>query len=67
MTVELGEFGVFRRAGETTAEVAREVERLGFGALWLGGSPGGDLESIEMLLDATESIPHSYRDRQYVA
>ena len=57
MSVELGEFGIFRRADETTAEVAQEVERLGFGALWLGGSPSGDLETIEKLLDATESIP----------
>ncbi len=57
MTIELGEFGIFRRAGETTPEVAREVERLGFGALWLGGSPSGDLRSIERLLDATDSIP----------
>jgi probable F420-dependent oxidoreductase len=57
MTIELGEFGIFRRAGETTPEIAREVERLGFGALWLGGSPSGDLRTIEMLLDATDSIP----------
>ena len=53
----VGEFGIFRRAGETTPEIAREVERLGFGALWLGGSPSGDLRTIEMLLDATDSIP----------
>ena len=33
------------------------MERLGFGALWLGGSPSGDLRSIEKLLDATDSIP----------
>jgi probable F420-dependent oxidoreductase len=57
MTIELGAFGIFRRAGETTPEVAQEVERLGFGALWLGGSPSGDLESIEGILDATDSIP----------
>lgn len=57
MTIELGEFGIFRRAGDTTPEIAQEVERLGFGALWLGGSPSGDLGSIERLLDATDSIP----------
>jgi probable F420-dependent oxidoreductase len=57
MTIELGEFGIFRRARETTPEIAREVERLGFGALWLGGSPSGDLRSIEKLLDATDTIP----------
>jgi len=57
MIIELGEFGIFRRASETTPEIAQEVERLGFGALWLGGSPTGDLRSIERLLDATDSIP----------
>ncbi len=57
MIIELGEFGIFRRASETTPEIAHEVERLGFGALWLGGSPTGDLRSIERLLDATDSIP----------
>ena len=57
MTIELGEFGIFRRADDTTPEIAQEVERLGFGALWLGGSPSGDLGSIERLLDATDSIP----------
>ena len=57
MIIDLGEFGIFRRAAETTPEIAQEVERLGFGALWLGGSPTGDLRSIEKLLDATNSIP----------
>ena len=57
MIIDLGEFGIFRRAAETTPEIAQEVERLGFGALWLGGSPAGDLRSIEKLLDATNSIP----------
>ena len=57
MTIEIGEFGIFRRASETTPEIAQEVERLGFGALWLGGSPSGDFESIERLLEQTDSIP----------
>ena len=29
MTIEIGEFGIFRRASETTPEIAQEVERLG--------------------------------------
>ena len=52
----IGEFGVWRMAGGFTPELAREVEALGFGAIWLGGSPGGNLAIVETLLDATERI-----------
>jgi probable F420-dependent oxidoreductase len=40
-----------------TPELAEQVEMLGFGAIWLGGSPKGDLDDVEKLLDATERIP----------
>ena len=39
-----------------TPELAAEVERLGYGAIWIGGSPGGDLRIVEDLLDATDHI-----------
>lgn len=52
----LGPFGIFRMLRATTPELAVEVEARGFGALWLGGSPPGDLEAVEGLLDATERI-----------
>ncbi|HKN96721.1 MAG TPA: LLM class F420-dependent oxidoreductase [Pseudonocardiaceae bacterium] len=55
MAIELGRLGVWRRA-DFSPELAVEVERLGYGAIWIGGSPGGDLELIERLLDATERI-----------
>jgi probable F420-dependent oxidoreductase len=55
MAIELGRLGVWRRA-EFSPELAVEVERLGYGAIWIGGSPGGDLEMVEQLLDATERI-----------
>ena len=32
------------------------IERLGFGALWLGSSPAGDLAQAEELLDATTTL-----------
>ncbi|MCE7005283.1 LLM class F420-dependent oxidoreductase [Kibdelosporangium philippinense] len=35
---------------------AAEIEELGFGALWLGGSPTGDLRIAESLLDATTTL-----------
>jgi probable F420-dependent oxidoreductase len=53
--VELGRFGVFRRYSALSPELAASLERLGYGAIWVGGSPG-DLRRIEELLDATSAI-----------
>jgi probable F420-dependent oxidoreductase len=53
---QLGQFGVWRGAWQTTPEIAVDLERLGYGALWLGGSPGGDLAVAEGLLDATSTL-----------
>jgi probable F420-dependent oxidoreductase len=39
-----------------TAERARELESLGFGTLWQGGSPDADLRHVWDLLDATSTI-----------
>lgn len=54
----LGQFGVwtsYRSLGEeNAAEAARLVEGLGFGTLWLGGSP--QLPSVRPLLAATERL-----------
>ena len=52
----IGTFGVWRGAAESTPELAAQLEALGFGALWLGGSPGGDLDIVEQLLDATNTL-----------
>ncbi|RKT51630.1 LLM class F420-dependent oxidoreductase [Saccharothrix australiensis] len=59
MTVELGRFGVWALAErwEGRAEAAAELERLGFGTLWLGGAPdGGVLRLVSDLLDATDRL-----------
>ncbi|MGY0499459.1 LLM class F420-dependent oxidoreductase [Nocardia sp. FBN12] len=53
---ELGKFGVWRYFTGFTPAAARELEELGFGALWLGGSPPADLPVVESLLEATESL-----------
>lgn len=54
----LTEFGIWahpRRAlGEEGREAARLVEELGFGALWVGGSPR--LTDLRPLLEATETL-----------
>ncbi len=52
----LGTFGAFRRFSALTPEFAVELERLGYGAIWVGGSPDGDLRVIEDYLDATATI-----------
>jgi probable F420-dependent oxidoreductase len=49
-------FGIWRRATQVTQDLAVELERLGFGALWLGGSPAGDLAIVDELLDATATL-----------
>jgi probable F420-dependent oxidoreductase len=52
----LGRFSIWRSASQLTPELAAGIERLGFGALWLGSSPAGDLVQAEELLDATTTL-----------
>jgi alkanesulfonate monooxygenase SsuD/methylene tetrahydromethanopterin reductase-like flavin-dependent oxidoreductase (luciferase family) len=56
--MRLGEFGVwttYQAIGEENAGgAANLVEQLGFGTLWLGGSP--QLPTLRPLLEATERI-----------
>jgi probable F420-dependent oxidoreductase len=56
MTVELGRIGIWRRRDQLTPRLAREVEALGYGAVWIGGSPPGDLFLAQELLDATTRL-----------
>jgi len=56
MSIELGTYGIWKRAADTTTDLARTVEDLGYGSLWVGGSPSGDLGVIAEVLEATESI-----------
>ncbi|MET8797076.1 LLM class F420-dependent oxidoreductase [Nocardia sp. NPDC004568] len=56
MTIDLGRYGVWRYYKLFTPEAAAELERLGYGALWLGGSPSADLPVVEDLLAATDTL-----------
>ena len=56
MGIELGKLGVWRMATGVDAAFAAEVEKLGYGTIWLGGSPGGDLAVVDELLAATDRI-----------
>ncbi|AFM15803.1 putative F420-dependent oxidoreductase, MSMEG_4141 family [Mycolicibacterium chubuense NBB4] len=51
---DLGRFGSFGR-GVTPAQAA-EIEALGYGAVWVGGSPPAALDWVEPLLDATTTL-----------
>jgi probable F420-dependent oxidoreductase len=52
----LGQFGVWRRGADITPDLARALEGFGYGTLWLGGSPDGDLAKAEELLGATTTL-----------
>jgi probable F420-dependent oxidoreductase len=52
--ISLGPVGAWRLRGTTSPELAVEIERLGYGTLWLGAVP--DLAEPEALLDATETL-----------
>jgi probable F420-dependent oxidoreductase len=53
---QLGQWGIWRAAYQLTGELAASVEKYGFGALWVGSSPDGDLAKVEELLDATRTL-----------
>lgn len=52
-----GKFGIWRRVGELTPALAASLEDLGYGAIWVGGSPPADLDAVEGVIAATREIP----------
>jgi probable F420-dependent oxidoreductase len=55
----LGKFGVFGHYSMwkgLTPEQLREIEGLGYGAIWAGGSPPAELDWIEPILGATDTL-----------
>ena len=52
---DLGRFGVWT-GGPVTPDQAAEIERLGYGAVWVGGSPEAGLAFAEPILEQTESL-----------
>ncbi|MDT5009703.1 MAG: hypothetical protein QOH57_1320 [Mycobacterium sp.] len=53
-TPDLGKFGSFGRG--VTPEQAKEIEALGYGAVWVGGSPPAELDWVEPILDNTTTL-----------
>lgn len=56
MAIDIGRYGIWLRADQLSVGLAADVERLGYSAVWIGGSPPGDLQLAEQLLDGTEHV-----------
>jgi len=54
VTSELGRFGFFGLGA--TPEQAQAIERLGYGTIWVGGSPPAELSFVEPLLESTTTL-----------
>lgn len=52
---DLGRFGVWTGYAIPPEQVV-EIEKLGYGAVWLGGSPPADLAFVEPILQKTETL-----------
>jgi probable F420-dependent oxidoreductase len=51
---DLRRFGSFGRG--VTPQQAKEIEALGYGAVWVGGSPPAELAWVEPILEATTTL-----------
>ena len=51
-----GVFGLFQQWQQLSAAQLRDIEALGYGAIWAGGSPPADLDWVESILEATEKL-----------
>ena len=52
---DLGRYGVWT-FGAVQPEQAVEIEKLGYGGLWVGGSPAADLSFAEPILERTQTL-----------
>src|ERR1700761_60634 len=53
---DLGPFGVFLAFRSVAPELAAQVEQLGYGAVWVGGSPEAELDWVDPALAQTNSL-----------
>ncbi|ART71885.1 LLM class F420-dependent oxidoreductase [Mycobacterium dioxanotrophicus] len=56
---DLGSFGVFGHYSQfqpLSAEQLQEIEALGYGAIWAGGSPPAELDWVEPILEKTTNL-----------
>jgi probable F420-dependent oxidoreductase len=53
---KFGVFGVYTDWQKHTPEQLREIEALGYGAIWAGGSPPAELDWVEPILSETTNL-----------
>jgi alkanesulfonate monooxygenase SsuD/methylene tetrahydromethanopterin reductase-like flavin-dependent oxidoreductase (luciferase family) len=53
---DLGRFGAWLPTRSVTPELATQIESLGYGAAWIGGSPDADLGWVDPALAKTTSL-----------
>jgi probable F420-dependent oxidoreductase len=53
---DLGRFGVWLANRSITPDLAQQIESLGYGAVWVGGSPDADLKWVEPALAETSAL-----------
>lgn len=51
-----GVFGLFAQWKQLSASQLRDIEALGYGAIWAGGSPPAELDWVEPILERTERL-----------
>ena len=56
LKLDLGRYGVWLPSRSITPQLAKQIESLGYGAAWIGGSPDADLEWVEPALAQTSSL-----------
>lgn len=57
MSIALGTYGAWQPLRSLDPGMPREIEHMGYEAIWIGGSPPGDLEAIEEVIASTTQIP----------
>jgi probable F420-dependent oxidoreductase len=56
LKLDLGRYGVWLGSRSITPDLAKQIESLGYGAAWIGGSPDADLKWMEPALAQTSSL-----------
>ncbi len=56
LKLDLGRYGVWLASRSITPDLAVQIESLGYGAAWIGGSPDADLKWVEPALAQTSSL-----------
>src|ERR1700723_1549454 len=56
LKLDLGRYGVWLANRSISPNLAQQIEALGYGAAWIGGSPDAELEWVEPALAETSSL-----------